>query len=70
MWHNEGELYIVFLFCSNKRSDFYIKSEADSTVTDRTVGYIDTIGCDTQSNADHFGKVVIQDYVDKVSLHF
>lgn len=34
--------------------------------TIRTSGFIDTIGCDTQNNADHFGKVVIQDYVDKV----
>lgn len=37
-----------------------------STLMDRTDGYINTTGCDTQNNNTHYGKVVIQDYVDKV----
>lgn len=39
-----------------------------STLMDRTDGYINTIGCDTQNNNTHYGKVVVQDYVDKVFI--
>jgi hypothetical protein len=37
----------------------------NTTETDRTAGYIDTVGCNN-GNEDHYGFVVIQDYVDKV----
>ena len=57
--------YFVF---SSYMTDFYVKSVVNTTETDRTAGYIDTVGCDN-GNEDHYGYVVIQDYVDKVG-HF
>ena len=50
-------------------TDFYVKSVVNTTETDRTAGYIDTVGCDN-GNEDHYGFVVIQDYVDKVGTFY
>ena len=40
-----------------------------TNLVDRTDGYIDTTGCDTQANSTHYGKVMIQDYIDKVFIY-
>lgn len=60
-------LKLFFLnFPSEYRSNYAVKTMLDTNLIERTDGYIDTLGCDTQKNSTHYGKVIIQDYIDKV----
>ena len=55
-----------FYFPSEFRRNYAVKTKLDTKLIERTDGYIDTLGCDTQKNSTHYGKVMIQDYIDKV----